>query len=172
MAYASSKSLDDWTDTARRGEYRQAPEHQGAIDAIMSLLQGTIDSDRAASMIDSLYNPLLKRGFKLSPVPTLWEIICDAIRALGDNQDISERLVRLLNSISKLPDVMGEHGNAITPVRGRYWRDLPDLGTMFRDYAMGKFSNQCCGRVRKRKKVLLVPLTADEHDHMKQISNP
>lgn len=132
-------SLEAWADTARRGEYRQAPEHQGAVDAIKALLEGTIDSDRAATMIASMYNPLLKRGFKLSPVPTLWEIICDSIRALAGNKDIAERLVRLLNSISKLPDVMDEHGNAIAPVRGRYWRDLPHLGIMFRENAIGKF---------------------------------
>ena len=132
-------SLEAWADTARRGEYRQAPEHQGAIDAIKTFLEGTIDSDRAATMIASMYNPLLKHGYKLSPVPTLWEIICDAIRALGGDKDTAERLVRLLNSISKLPDVTGEHGNAITPVRGTYWRDLPDLGIMFRENAIGKF---------------------------------
>ena len=152
MAYTSSKSLEAWTDTARRDEYRQAPEHQGAIDAIKTLLQGTINSDRAATMIASLYNPLLKRGFKLSPVPTLWEIICDAIRALGGNMDISERLVRLLNSISQLPDVKGEHESAITPVRGRYWRDLPDLGIMFRENAIGKFRTGAVAVYAKKKK--------------------
>ena len=131
-------SLEAWADTVRQGDYRQAPEHQGAIDVIKTLLEGTIDSDRAATMIASMYNPLLERGFKLSPVPTLWEIICDAIRALGGNKVISERLVRLLNSISKLPDVTGEQSKATTPVRGRYWKDLPDLGIMFRENAIGK----------------------------------
>ena len=132
-------SLEAWADTARRGDYREAPEHQGAIDVIKTLLEGTIDSDRAATMIASLYNPLIKRGLKFSPVPTLWEIICDAIRALAGNKDIAERLVRLLNSISKLPDVKSEHDNAVSPVRGRYWRDLPHLGIMFRENAIGEF---------------------------------
>ena len=131
-------SLEAWADTVRQGGYRQAPEHQGAIDVLKALFEGTIDSDRAASMIASIYNPLLERGFNFSPVPTLWEIICDSIRALGGEKVISERLVRLLNSISKLPDVTSEHSNATTPVQGRYWRDLPDLGIMFREYAIGK----------------------------------
>ena len=145
-------SLEAWADTARQGEYRQAPEHQGAIDVIKTLFEGTIDSDRAATMIASMYNPLLERGFKFSPVPTLWEIICNAIRALGGNEVISERLVHLLNSISKLPDVTGEHSNATTHVQRRYWRDLPDLGIMFRENAIGKLRTRTHRRRDRRRR--------------------
>lgn len=165
-------SLETWADNVRRGEYRQAPEHQGAIDVIKTLLEGTIDSDRAATVIASMYNPLLERGFKLSPVPTLWAIICDIIRALGGNTDIAKRLIYLLNSISKLPDVMNDHDNATTPVRGRYWRDLPDLAIMFRENAIGKFRTSAAAVYAKEQKGgLLVQVIADKHDCMEQMPN-
>lgn len=84
-------SIDVWADTARRGKYRQDPEHQRTIETIKILLQGKIDSNSAAGTIASIYDPLLKRGMKPSFVPTPWGITCDVIRALGDNKDIAER---------------------------------------------------------------------------------
>ncbi len=137
-------SIDTWAEAARRDKYRQAAEHQRAIDTLQSLLEGKIDSDSAAGTIASTYEPLLKRGLKPSPVATLWVLICDAVRTLGGNRDIAERQVGLLNSISKLPDVTDEHGKAVTPEwssAGVYWRDLPELAMMFREYAIGKFQN-------------------------------
>ena len=55
-------------------------------------------------------------------------------------------MIDLLNSISQLPDVTDEDGNAITPEwksAGVYWRDLPELAMMFREYGIGKSS--ICG---------------------------
>ena len=135
-------SIEAWANASRGGKYHQDAEHQRAINTLQILLEGKLDPDSAARTIASLYEPLLKRGLRTSPVATLWAIICDAARALGGNREISERQVDLLNSISKLPDVTDKHGKAITPVwssAGRYWRDLPELAMMFREYAIGKF---------------------------------
>ena len=132
-------SIEGWADTARHDRYRQGSEHQRAIDTIKDMLQGKLDADSAADAIASIYNPLLKRAFKISPVVTLWGVICDAARVLGGDRDISERMVSLLDSISKLSDVTDDYGNVVTPVRGVYWRDLPELAITYREYGIGEF---------------------------------
>ena len=132
-------SIEEWADAARQSKYRQTTEHQLAIDTFQNLLDGNTAPNTAASIISSLYDPLIK--YDPSPVATLWGILCDAIRALGHNKELSERLVGLLNSISQLPDVTDEHGNAITAEwksAGVYWRDLPQLSIMMSEYAIGK----------------------------------
>lgn len=137
-------SIEEWADTARRDKYHQKAEHQRAIDTLQMLLEGKIDPDSAAATIGSVYEPLLKQDLKPSPVATLWGIFCSAARALGGDMETAERQVGMLNSISKLPDVTDQHGKAITPEwssAGVYWKDLPELAMMFREYAMGKFSN-------------------------------
>ena len=136
-------SIEAWAEAARRKQYCQTAEHQRAIDTVQNLLQGKITADTATSTIASLYEPVFKRGFKHSPVATFWDILCSAIRALGGQQELSERLIGLLNAISRLPDVKDEDGNAITPEwkgAGVYWRGLPELTLMFREYAIGQSS--------------------------------
>lgn len=68
-------------------------------------------------------------------------MICEAATILGGNQEIDERLISLLNSISSLPDVIDENGNAVKAGPcgnyGMYWKDLPSLVIMFREYAVG-----------------------------------
>lgn len=105
------------------------------------MLQGQMDSDSAAGTIASIYEPVLKRDPRPSPVATLWGIFCDAARALGGDRDIAEWQVGLLNSIAQLPDVLDQHCKAITPEwssAGVYWKDLPELAMIFREYAVGK----------------------------------
>ena len=139
-------SIAEWADAARQNKYHQNAEHQHAIDILQILFEGKIDSDNAASTIAGIYEPLLKQNLRPSPVATLWGILCDAARALGGDQKVSERQVSLLNSISKLSDVTDQHGKAITPAwssAGVYWRDLPELTMIFREYAIGEFRTLC-----------------------------
>ena len=133
------------------------------------MLEGNLESDSAASTIASTYEPLLKRGFKTSPVATLRGMICDVARSLGSNREITERQIALPNSISKLPDVLYEQGKAITPAwksAGVYWRDLPELAIMCRKYAIGRFG-PISGDAR-----LVGPVVADEYDCLTLILNP
>ncbi|KAM0805367.1 hypothetical protein BDR22DRAFT_817322 [Usnea florida] len=125
-------SVEAWAETAHRNEYRQDPEHQHTIDIVKDLLEGKTDSDGAANTVASIYSPRLKRGFDAILISTLWDIVCDAGRTLGGNTDIADRLVSLLVSISVLPDLMDEHGNA-SAVR---WRDLPEFAIKFREYVI------------------------------------
>ena len=141
-------SIEAWADTARRSQYRQDAEQQCAIDTLKTVFNGREDPDSAASTISSIYNPLLKRGFRSTPVTELWGMICEAAKILGGNREIDERLIGLLNSISKLPDVADKNGNAIDPGNGTsgvYWKDLPGLAIMLREYAMGMFPAFYCG---------------------------
>lgn len=143
-------SVEAWANTARRDRYRQHSEHQRAIDAFQGLLEGNTTPDATADTIASLYEALIKHPSITTSVATLWGILCDAIRALGGDKELSERLVDLLNSTSRLPDVTDEHGNALTPdwkSAGVYWRSLPELAMMFREYSIGKRST--CGECTK-----------------------
>lgn len=162
-------SIETWANAARQGQYHQSAEHQRAIDTIQAVLEGNLESDSAAGTIASTYEPLLKKGFKTSPVATLWGLICDVARNLGGNREITERQIALLNSISKLPDVLDGEGKAITPSwksAGVYWRDLPELAMMFREYAIGR------SQILSSRTGLLGPFMADKYGCVKQILNP
>lgn len=131
--------IDAWAEAAHRSH--QGVEEQGAIDIFRTVFDGKESPDRAASTIASIYEPLLQRGFKIAPVTKLWNLVCDAVKSLGGHQEIDRRLVDLLNSISRLPDVIGKDGNPITGGEMEnykvYWKDLPGLAIIFREYAMG-----------------------------------
>ena len=140
-------SVEKWANSARQEKYRQDTEHQHAIDAMQALFEDKIDTDSAVDTIASLYEPLLKRNLKPSPVATLWDIICHAARALGGDEKIARRQVEMVNSISKLPDVVDHHDKAVTPAwssAGVYWKDLPELAMMFGEYALSKCRTFCC----------------------------
>ena len=134
-------SIEQWADAGRRAKYYQDAEHQRAIDTLQNVLQGQMDSDSAAGTIASIYKPLLKRDPRPSPIATLWDIFYNTTRALGGDRDIAERQVGLFNPIAQLPDVLDQHCKAITPEwssAGVYWKDLPELAMIFREYAIGK----------------------------------
>ena len=140
--HASSMPIETWADAARQEQYHQSAKHQRAIDIVQAVLKGNLEPDSAADTIASIYEPLLKHGFKTSRVATLWAIICDVARSLGGNRDISKRQITMFNSISKLPDVLDGGGNAIAPAwkgAGGYWRDLPECAMMFWEHAIGRF---------------------------------
>ena len=139
-------SIQVWADAARQDKYRQDPEHQAAIAAIKSVLEGTKTSDDAARTIAGLYNPLLADHPQVSPVATLWVVICEAARLLGGDNELADRLVRLVNSLSKLPDVIDKHGKAVSAPwksAGSYWKDLPEFAMIFREYGIGKTPDGC-----------------------------
>lgn len=75
----------------------------------------------------------------------------------------------MLNYISKLPDVLDGEGKAITPAwknAGVYWRNLPELAMMFREYAIGRSQTLSSGTG------LIGPSMADKYGCVKQILNP
>ena len=137
-------SIDTWADKARRSQYRQDAEHQRAIDTLKIVFKGEETPAKAASTIASIYEPMLKREFQLPPVNELWGMICEAVTMLGGDREIDERLIGLLNSISSLPDVIDKNGDTVKAGPygdyGVYWKDLPSLAIMFREYAIGTFS--------------------------------
>ena len=159
-------SSGTWADAVRQGQYHQSAEHQRAIDTIQAVLEGNLELDSTAGTIASKYEPLLKGGFKTSPIATLWGMICDVARSLGGNREIAERQI---DSISKLPDVLDGKGKAITPAwksAGVYWRDLPELAMMLREYAIGRF------RTLSSRTGIVGPFMADKYDCVRQIFIP
>ena len=114
-----------WANAARKGPYRQGVEPQRAIDTLVTLFEGKEVPNNAASSIASLYDPLLKQGFTISPVWELWSIMCEAVRMLGDKLDIDQRLTDLLNAMWRLPDVTDQGGKPIGP--GGYVSSRPFL---------------------------------------------
>ena len=148
LASTSNMSIEAWADTVCQSPLRQDAGQQRAIDTLKAVFEDRRDPDSAASTIASIYDQRLKRGFKLSPVTELWGMICEAVRLLGGNREIDKRLIGLLNSISKLPDVTDDKGNAINPgggITGVYWKDQPGLAIMFREYAIGTLPALYCG---------------------------
>lgn len=143
--------VESWANAARRDKWNQTSEHQRTIDTFQGLLKGNISPNTAAGAISSLYEPLIKNKPVPPPVAMLWGIFFDAVRALGGSKELSERLIDLLDSISHLPDVTDEHGNAITPYWSDavHWMDLPEFAIMFREYGIGKLS--ICGVMAKSK---------------------
>ena len=135
-------SIDTWAEAARQSQYRKESEHQRAIETLKAVFEGKEDPSKAASTIASIYKPLLQQGFQIPPVTELWGMICEAAKMLGGDREIDERLIKLLNSIAALPDVVDRQGN---PINGGpntdyaiYWKELPGLAIMFREYAIGE----------------------------------
>lgn len=141
MAYIK-ESIKAWADIAHQDQYHRESEHR-TVDTFQSVLEGKTSPSAAASIISSLYEPLIKRDPESWPVGVVWGILCEAARAVGGNIDLTGRLVDLLNLIAELPDVTDEHGNAVIPEwksDGGYWGNLPTFAITFREYAMGKLA--------------------------------
>lgn len=83
---SSGSLIKAWADAARKSRYRQGVAPQRAIDTLAMLFEGKEDPGRAATIIASLYDPLLKQGFTVSPVFELWSAMCGAIRMLGGDR--------------------------------------------------------------------------------------
>lgn len=130
-----------WAGEARKAPYRQDRRHQLAVRDLEALFERQKSAQTAATEIAALYSSLLKAGFKTSPVFQLWGMICEATRILGGDLEADHELIKLLNILSGFPDVKDKSGRAIEPgsgFSGVYWRDLPGLTIMFREYAMGR----------------------------------
>ena len=112
-------TINAWADAARGSPHHQDVEHQRAVDTPELVFEDKIDSNKAASTIASIYNPMLEHGFKFSPVAVLWAIVCEAVRKLGANREIDERPINLINSLSALPDVTDTNDNPISPGNGQ-----------------------------------------------------
>ena len=110
---------------------------QSAINTLQRLLLGEEDPDSAARTIATIHNPLLQQGSQ--SVFELWEVICEAVGALGCHLVVDERLVKLINALSELPDVTDQNGIAVKPGGswsgfGVFWRDLPVLAIAYREF--------------------------------------
>ena len=142
VAIPSSMAIKNWADAERRDPHRQGVVSQRTISILSNLFEGREVPERAAVSMAALYDPLIRQRAPLGPVWGLWGILCDAIRALGSHKEIDLRLIRLLNAMARLPDVTDPRGRPIGPgggFSGVYWKDLPGLAIIFRQYAISEF---------------------------------
>ena len=142
VAIPSSMAIKDWADAERRDPHRQGIVSQRTINILSSLFEGREVPERAAMSMAALYDPLIRQRAPIGPVWGVWTIVCDAIRALGGNAEIDLRLIRFLNAMARLPDVTDRSGRPIGPgggFSGVYWKDLPGLAIIFRQYAISEF---------------------------------
>ena len=73
-----------------------------------------------------------------------WTIVYDAINHLGDDIDRLQELAKMIRSLSKLPDVVDDHGEMIkSDINGQvFWRDVPGVAFYFGDTAMGQYESE------------------------------
>ncbi|KAL8850862.1 MAG: hypothetical protein Q9221_004175 [Calogaya cf. arnoldii] len=142
----TSELIKIWADQARHYPWRTSPLSHRAIDILEAMFEGKDTPERTAAKLAEIYNPALKAGFQLSPVFALWGMMCEAMRILGGDMEIDKNLVQLLNTLARLPDVTDEKGKPIGPgggYGGVYWKDLPAMPIMFREYAIGTYAPKC-----------------------------
>ena len=142
IAIPSSMAIKNWADAERRDPHRRGIVSQRTINILANSFEGREVPERAAISIAALYDPLIRQRAPIGPVWGVWTIVCDAIRALGGNAEIDLGLIRLLNAMARLPDVTDQSGRPIGPgggFSGVYWRDLPGLAIIFRQYAISEF---------------------------------
>jgi hypothetical protein len=102
------------------------------IDASQSLLEGNSTPEAATRSIAAICESLIKLDPSNLHNGAVFDILCDAVRALGGSTEVKERLIDLLNSMRELPEVTDEHGNVLKHEwGGRYWTDLPTLALTF-----------------------------------------
>lgn len=131
-------SVKAWAHQKRSSKDQQHPENQRIIDAFQGLLEGHLTPEAAARSIAAISEPLIKLDPSNPRIGAVWDILCDAVRALGGSKEVNERLVDLLSSMRELPEVTDEHGTAIKHEwNGRYWTDLPIWALTFREYGIG-----------------------------------
>lgn len=130
-----------WATAARQEQWHQHIGDQRAIEALRMGFEGKESPEDGAKKIASIYEPILQSQEKASHDP--WDIICEALMALGDDRKIDMYVIELINAMHCLPDVVDQKGN---PVRAGayghhaiYWRDLPFLRMSLYETAFGMF---------------------------------
>ncbi|KAH7372255.1 hypothetical protein BKA66DRAFT_513831 [Pyrenochaeta sp. MPI-SDFR-AT-0127] len=131
-------TMEAWIKNERLSKERQNVVDQQTIDVYENIIRGDLTPEAAARKVSVIYEPIIKENPSDLRIASVWYILCSAVRALGSDTEVNERLVDLLSSIRKLPDVLDEHGNALTHEwGGRYWTDLPAWALAFREYGIG-----------------------------------
>ena len=140
MSCSSQMTIASWTESCRSAKFRQSATDQTTIGLYQDFLNEDITAEECARRVAAIYEPLITGDPKSLPLAHLWEVLCDAVRKLGEVSGVKERLVDLVTAISQLPEVIDKNGQAIVhDWDGSYWRVLPDFPQMFREYGVGSF---------------------------------
>lgn len=114
MPYITSTTTEVWPSAIRKSPLVQTSEAQSTVSIIHDVLTDKISARDAAQSISSLYEPELRQDASLS---SLWTIIVDAIRNTTGNGVTLQRLARAIAQLSRLPDTIGDNGQALKSKR-------------------------------------------------------
>lgn len=114
MPYITSTTTEVWPSAIRKSPLVQTSEAQSTVSIIYDVLTDKISAREAAQSISSLYKPELRQDASLS---SLWTIIVDAIRNTTGNGVTLQRLARAMAHLSRVPDAVGDNGQALKSKR-------------------------------------------------------
>lgn len=126
-----------WASEVRGDKWLQRPQEQEAIRVIQQLLESKTEPQVAAEKLASIYEARIKSGKNESYY--LWTIIFEAIDQLGDKINNLKHLSKMIICMSKLPDVLDDHGEPIrSDINKRiYWREMPGFAFYLGEATMG-----------------------------------
>ncbi|KAI0388162.1 hypothetical protein F5Y04DRAFT_275013 [Hypomontagnella monticulosa] len=129
-------SIQAWASRTRSSELLQSTESQRLIDAFESFLLNECTAEDAANNIASILEPIIRGAPSDVRHATVWSVLCDAIRELGSDLDISRHLINLLDTLRQI-EVKDGHGDILKHEwGGSYWTNLPTFALHFREYGI------------------------------------
>lgn len=130
-------SVQTWMSKALSSKKYQKPEAQHLIDTFQRFLSNESTSSEAADSIATILEPLIRKDPSDLCIGLVWHVLCDVVRDLGSDLEISKRLVDLVESLRQIR-VKDENGNIMKNGPSEYWTDIPRLALTFREYGIGQ----------------------------------
>lgn len=119
-------SVVEWANRERLIEYHQNDESQKTIDTFQKLLEGQSTPDASVRTLVSIFGDHGPDG--------IWGYVCSAARALGNDEEVAERLVHLLDGIAETPPDLFKYPH----VREWNWMPMRDWGWVFWEHGIGE----------------------------------
>ncbi|KAI1300903.1 hypothetical protein F5Y03DRAFT_221588 [Xylaria venustula] len=124
-----------WAQEAREDNWLQDQHAQETINIVQSVSEGKTDPTTGAHEIRSLYEPLLNADPEI--LPTIWVVLCRAVKAIGSDEDVSHRLGDFVLAIEQAGEIVNTDSRAPVQLNSQTaWTGLPELATIFRIYGM------------------------------------
>ncbi|KAI0549169.1 hypothetical protein F4679DRAFT_547760 [Xylaria curta] len=124
-----------WAQEAREDNWLQDQHAQETINIVQSVSEGQTDPTTGAYEICSLYEPLLKTDPEV--LPTIWVVLCRAVKAIGSDEEVSQRLGYFVLAIEQAGEVVNTDSRAPVQLNSQTaWTELPELAITFRTYGI------------------------------------
>ena len=129
-------SIQSWAAKARSSKEHQSPESRELIGVFQKLLMNEVTPEETAQGIAAITEPLIRANPSSTRIGSVWDVLCDAVRDLGGDLQISKDLVNLVLALKNI-EVKDDHGNVIKHGPSEYWSHLPMFALTFREYGIG-----------------------------------